>query len=434
MRQPKILVIVRGAWDDTKGASGTVSNLFMNADPERTACIYIESKKPKSNYCRFFYQISEIALVKKLYRWRIKTGKRLDLSSENVIYFDEKTVEQEEKTMNYVRGHRSHIYTWLREMLWGLNGWKTKELKYFITDFNPDVIWFFGSPLVLMNKIASYVIRTCNKPAGVFLMDDAYTYIDEDKGPIAHFYKSRLRKSIREVVGLCTKVFVISPKMKKEYDKAFGVDSVFITKGIDFSKKHFEPLNPHKPLRMVYMGQVIYGRIYSLIAMASAIKEFNIEETRLTLDIYTTNSLNDSEKSQLLVTKDVNLQKPVPFSKVEETIAQYDVVVFVESFEKKFKNAARLSFSTKITDYLGSGKCIFAVGPSNIAPIEYLVDEDAAIVATSLDEIGEKMKLLCNDDLVKQFAQKAFECGVRNHSNERIRQEVYDKFLNQYSY
>ena len=182
------------------------------------------------------------------------------------------------------------------------------------------------------------------------------------------------------------------------------------------------------------MGQVIYGRIYSLIAMASAIKEFNVEGTRLTLDIYTTNSLNDNEKSKLIVTKDVNLQKPIPFSKVEETIAQYDVVVFVESFEKKFKNTARLSFSTKITDYLGSGKCIFAVGPSTIAPIEYLVDEDAAIVATSLDEIVEKMKLLCNDDLVKQYAQKAFECGVRNHSNERIRQEVYDNFINQYSY
>ena len=60
------------------------------------------------------------------------------------------------------------------------------------------------------------------------------------------------------------------------------------------------------------------------------------------------------------------LQEPLDNADSEEARAEIqenaDVVVFVESLEKEHRLVARLSFSTKLTDYFASGKCIFALG------------------------------------------------------------------------
>jgi hypothetical protein len=88
---------------------------------------------------------------------------------------------------------------------------------------------------------------------------------------------------------------------------------------------------------------------------------------------------------------------------------------------------ARLSFSTKITDYLSSGKCIFAVGNSDLAPIEYLKDNGAALVACSQAEVEEKLRLLLSDNAILQkYANGAVDCGRKNHSPALISQRFRD--------
>ena len=101
--------------------------------------------------------------------------------------------------------------------------------------------------------------------------------------------------------------------------------------------------------------------------------------------------------------------------------------MFVESLEKKYKYTARLSFSTKITDYLKSGKCIFAIGDKDIAPIDYFNHYDSAVTATSYDEIGAKLtKIIENPDIIKKYSKKAFECGKDNHNKESQKQILYN--------
>ena len=106
-------------------------------------------------------------------------------------------------------------------------------------------------------------------------------------------------------------------------------------------------------------------------------------------------------------------------------------MVFVESLEKKYRYTARLSFSTKITDYLKSGKCIFAIGDKDIAPIDYFKRFDSAITATSYEEISEKLKtLIKNQDLIFEYGKKAFECGKQNHSIEHTHTTLKDVIIN----
>lgn len=421
---PKILIVSRGVWNDNS-TSNTLTNIFSNYPSEQLAQIYIETKKPNTRHCNSFFQISEYSLIKKIFRWKTKTGQRVDAH-----YVDDQDIAKKEaSTMDYVREHRRYIYTILREFLWLLNGWKSKELKQFIIDENPDVIWLSGSPLILMNRLSRYVVKTAGKPYCIFEMDDVYSYKHNGWNLVKYLYRFFLRKNVKKLIKGASQLFVISPKMKKEYDSIFGTNSIVLTKGIDFSSVTYHSYVAHHPIQMVYMGQVIYDRLSSLEYIGKALDEINEDEKekQIVLNIYTNNPIEIHKKESMEKMGNMIFHDPVPYSEVKNVIEQNDVVVFVESLKEQFKDIARLSFSTKITDYLASGKCIFAVGPKDIAPIEYFKDNDAAIVANDYDSIKEQLHKLLVPEMVEGYSKKAFLCGKANHDKAMLDRIVFGR-------
>ena len=423
---PKVLIISRGVWDDSQGTSSTLTNIFEDYNPKKLAHIYIETKKPNTHCCYRFFQISEASLIHRIYNKRIQTGHVIDVNTGDVNLVNESVQKEEERVMGFVRRHRSVVFSWARELLWAFNGWKNDGLKQFILSFNPDVVWLDGSPLPLMNRLSEFVLRMANKPAVVFMQDDVYTKKSQQGGFLRVLYRRYLRRTVDRVVALCSGMFVASPKMKQEYDELFGLDSVFIAKSFQLPEKETLP-QTHQPIRLVYLGQIIYGRIKTLISVSNAVGIINKEKDLVQFSIYTNNHISDKQRAQLLKNKNVFIKDVVPYSEVPRVIAENDVVVFVETFDPKQNRLARLSFSTKISDYLRSGKCVFAVGPSDIAPIEYFINEDAALVATDEESILGCIKQVVNPSIVREYAKKANACVRKNHDRNKMNEIVYDK-------
>ena len=424
MNYPKVLIISRGVWDDN-GTSSTLSNIFCDYPSECLAHLYIETKNPNTRYCQLFFQISEYSLIRKLYKWKTITGRQVESSYKG----DAEIAKKEASMMSYVRGHRAFVFTILRELLWGFNGWKSKELDSFVKSFNPDVIWVTGSPLILMNRVAKHVIAIAEKPYCLFEMDDVYSYLNCGCNPFKYLYRFLLRKIVKDLICKADQLFVISPKMKREFDSLFGVNSLVLTKGIDCSIDDYKEHLHKPPIHIVYLGQVIYGRLSTISMLASVLCSINSGEEKVVLDIYTGNNVDESVKLKMTQHGDVCFHEPVPYSEVPTIIAESDVVLFVESFEKKFRNIARLSFSTKITDYLRNGKCILAIGPNDVAPIEYFVENDSAVVATNEDEIAKAIDLILQKDVINRYSKQAYECGRRNHDKVMIEKMVFGKIL-----
>lgn len=420
--RPKLLIVSRGVWNDA-GTSSTLSNIFQNYDSAKLSQIYIETKKPNTRLCQSFFQISEYSLIKKIFKWRTRTGRRVDASySEN-----SDVARKEASTMNYVREHRSFFYTILREVLWHLNGWRSKELRSFIQDENPDVVWLTGSPLILMNRLSLYVVKMSRKPYCIYEMDDVYSYRNCGSNPFKYIYRFFLRRRVKNLIKGASQVFVISPKMKREFDSLFGIDSIVLTKGIDYTDRPFREVYPTKPVNMVYTGNLIYGRLSTVEKLASALDEINQQSHQLVLTIYTGTPVPDSIREKMTKNGSVIFHDPVPYAQVPQIIRQSDVVLFAESFEEKKKNLARLSFSTKITDYFAEGKCLLAIGPDDIAPMEYLRDNDAAITITNDQQINEKLEYLLVPGVIQEYAHKSYECGRRNHNKSKLDEIVFGK-------
>ena len=412
---PKVLVVSTNAWVDGSGVN-TLINLFENWDVNRVAQIYTKSEFPNTKVCNRFFQISEQKVLKSLLNFRIKTGQ--EVSNKQVISNEaSKNLEIEKK--RYKKSGRFFLLSFMREIVWLLGRWKTKALLDYIKSVDPDILFLPVYPTIYMGLIQLYVVKKTHKPYVCYISDDNYTYKSITKSPLHIIHRFFLRKTVKKLILNCNQLMVIAPKQKEEYDKIFCKNSIIITKGID-TEQRYDRFNVHKPIRMLYTGKTIIGREKTLFLIANSLNRINSSELKIVFDIYTSDTVK--KYTDFMKIPGVKIHPPVSLAEVQELQNEADILVFVEALDKRHRNIARLSFSTKITDYLKSGKCIFAVGSKNIAPIDYFLKENSAIVSTSAEQVFVNLeKMVQNQNLIVQYGINAYECGKRNHNKELMR-------------
>lgn len=423
---PKILAVSLNAWRK-ESASHTQTDLFKFWKPSKVAQVYTRSELPNTDVCDSFFQISENAIIKSVFS-RKPVGKEVKNGSVNSIT-DENAITAENKLYYLAHKRKSWLLTLAREIVWDLGCWKTKQLEKFVMDFNPDVYFIPIYPVVYMGKLQRYLLKKHPRPYVCYLADDNYSYANCGKNVFAYIHRFFLRKQIKALAENCDEMFTITKTEAEDTDRLFGTHSIVLTKGINYDGLSFEDSSIKDPIKMVYTGSLVIGRDYSLAAIAKALENINREKIRIILEIYSPD-IPTKKHVQIFNSNGCYFKGKVPLEEVRRIQLEADVVVFVESLEKAHRFAARLSFSTKLTDYFKSGKCIFAIGDETIAPIMYLRDNDAAVISTAYEQIEDNLRRLVESpELIKQYSRKAFECGKRNHDESIIRERFVSTFL-----
>lgn len=419
---PKVLVIDVNAWRNDTGTN-TLREIFSCWNPAKLAVVYTSSQLPDSDVCNHYFQISENQIIRSLYHPALSVGRMVEKTFFNNDA--DATVEKE----RYAKAHKNHS-KWMRlarEVVWKLGHWKTKALRNFVFDFDPDIIFVPIFPYAYMGRIQEYIIRLTGKPTVCYLADDNYSY-----DACQDFYDYICRFWARQFVGPLArqskKMFVIVDMEKEDTDNRFGTDSVILTKGIDFSNRPYVERNVNKPLRFVYTGGLIIGRDKTLALVADAINKINDLAGNILAElfIYSQHQPSDEIKAHINIGAS-HYCGSVPYQEIRGIHEQADVVVFAEGLDGKEANIAKLSFSTKITDYLASGKCVLAIGKENIAPLDYFKRNDSAIVAHNAEEIGLQVcRILSSPKLVLDYSYKAYDCAVRNHEQAMMNQRFIE--------
>lgn len=412
----KILVNTVDAWSRNTG-SDTMSSLLSGFDSQDVASINIRARKSDSNVAGRYFHLLEGRVIKSIFRPSVMTGEAY-LPQEN----SDKDGELQQESRRYGRRKilSRYFYVLLREMLWKLGHWKSPQLDAFVANFRPDVFFFPIESYIHFNRLNLYIIKKF-KPRRVlgYMWDDNFTYRQEPRNPLYLLHRRWLRKSVKELVRQCDVVFAICPKMQKELDAAFGIHSVLLTKPVRLVEPNFAAV-ASSPIRILYTGKLIAGRAGTVAAIVTAIQQINKEGQKVLLDVYTDTPLSERMRKRIDVPGCCRLLPFIPQQEVFTKQMEADVLLFAESFSTR-KEIARLSFSTKITDYLSAGKCIWAVGNGDLAPIDYLSQEDAALVTTAPDEISDALcRMIENPQLTLSYARKAYDCGQRNHEAGKI--------------
>ena len=422
-KQPRILVITVASWNSKVG-SNTWTSLLKNYDSENIANICIRDEIPDNKICSRYFSISENKVLKSVFNRKVKTGREIipEINEDN-------TEELNAHNERYQKMQKNRRYSLLlaRELVWKFGNWKTAELDAFLDSFKPDIILHSMEGYIHLNNIVEYAIQRTGAKAIGYIWDDNFTYQQSDNIGFK-IYRFFQRISLKGLAKKTSRFFAISDMTKAEADKFFGIDCVLLTKPLSV-----DPVVNYGeielPIKAVYTGKLAIGRDKSLARIIKAAEEINRDKIKIKFDIYTKTVLNDEIKS-VLNCDYCQLHDPVPQAEVLKIQRNSDMMLFVEDIDGKDAKAARLSFSTKITDYLSSGKCIFAVGCRDTAPMQYFINNDAAVIATDDKEIKEKLTMLANNpDLLVQYAEKSCKAGVENHSEEKIL-SIFDGVIN----
>jgi hypothetical protein len=242
------------------------------------------------------------------------------------------------------------------------------------------------------------------------------------------FWIDRLvtRHMIKKTVDKCDYLYVISEIQKIEYEKCFNKKCKILTKGAVFSKECPIKKTYNKPLKLVYTGNIGAGRWKTLGMITNVLKLINRSEIKAQLFIYTTTPMSKKMEDTLDLKDIVFLMGGVSFEKIPQIQDDSDILIHVESIGLKDRLGARHSFSTKLVDYFYRARCILAVGPPDVASIDYLIKNDAAIIANNPGEILQKLnELIDYPDKITEYAIKSWECGKRNHDIYNIQNNLH---------
>ena len=425
-RKPRVLVTTVPSWS-SRGGSDTMSSLMMDYGAENVASLYIRADKSDSPAASRYFHIFENAVLKSIIYRGVKTG--VSFQPED-IKIDESTSEMETEKATYRKAgkfNRSMLMLF-REVIWKLGKWKSPEMVSFLNDFNPEVLFCPIEGYIHFNSINEYIIKKYHPRVVGIIWDDNFTFKQEPYNFWHQVHRFWLRRSVKRMIKKCDTVFALSPKMKEEVDKEFCIQSELLTKPI-FNKGVFQPYEPQIPIRVLYTGKLIIGRDKTVAEVVDAIREINKDGQKIVLDIYTNTELTPDMEARINVPGCCNLHAPIPQSEVFKKQAEADVLLFAESLSDKSKTA-RLSFSTKLTDYFSAGKCVWGVGNTDLGPIDYLRTEDAGLVSTDKESIIQVITSIANTPaIVSEYAKKAYDCGVRNHDAQTIINKLYKAFM-----
>ncbi len=405
--------------DNTVG--NTYANLFEGIENVEFSSLYCKSNLPTADFVKRFFCITEKDIIRNLKDKNFIVGKEVK---------PETNTEQKKKQDKFsftVRLLRFKLFFWARDFVWKTGNWKSDSLKKFIQEINPDIIFAPLADNHSLNRLIDYVHRISNCKLALYAWDDIYTLNQFSFSPFFWIDRFYQRPAIKRLAKKSDLFYVISQKQKETYEKCFGRECKVLTKGHAFEKKPEQIKNT--PIKVVYTGNLGYQRWKSILALKEQLEKINEKEIKAQLFVYSKTALRKGVIKKIDDKKSVFFMGGVSHDEAIKIQKEADVLLHIESFAKKQRKLVKLSFSTKLVDYFATAKCIFAIGPKEVASIDYLIKNDAAVVATSKKEIGACLNAIINDDsTISWYGDKAWDCGKRNHGIKEIQNRLYQNF------
>ncbi len=415
----RILVISNTPWRDDNSFGNSYTSIFKGIKKIELANIYCNYGAPDNDLVAHHFQITEKSLIHNLLNPKYPSGRVVENNKETAPL-----TNSQAKGVNFFKKNRLQIFFWIRDLIWIIGRWKSPQINKFITDFQPDIIF---QPLYYsnyINNIVVYIKKLTNAPMVAYVSDDVYTLRQFSLSPLFWIDRFIKRRKIRKVVNLCEHLYVISDIQKKDYEKCFGIECRVLTKGAEFITPQLKSEN-NTPLKFVFTGNIGAGRWKSLAMIADALNDINKDHIKVQLIIYTPSPLTKRMQKALTKNESVRLTGAVPSSEISAIHSDADVLIHVESLDLKERLLVRQSFSTKIVDYLHAARTIFAIGSPEVASMDFLTKNDAAIVAFNKESVREQIKYIVNDkSVLNEYAIKAWECGKRNNQISEIQKRL----------
>lgn len=413
----RILIVSNIEPSDTNASGNTYGNWLTGWKDAEISCIYCRDAIPYNEFCNSYYVVSPISIVKNILTpWRIGRYMKRSEIGRNTASSIEAGMVKMTKTKNFSLFHVIH------DMLVSTCIWQNKRYKNFIQNFNPDVVFTFAKSEAFIYQNLKYVQRYTHAKTVLFFADDMYS-IYQERNLLRMIFKNRFPK----IAKMGDKNYGASVLMCKTYAKQFGISLTPLYKGCEINdvKTYI-----NKPVRIVYAGNLYYGREKTLGIIAQALKNINSNGQIAKLEIYTNAVITPEINVLLNIDGTSQIMGCRPFHEIQQIMKESDIVLHVESFDPDNIKIVRLSYSTKISDCLQSGAMMIIAGPDGIASVEEGKLINGVEVITEERKIEVRLReILSNSNSILDAASRTNDIAREKFPINVVRKRLHDDFV-----
>ena len=393
-----ILFFSRSTLNEKYSFGNTVSALFDESGGDSFYHFYIRKQIPHNRLVREYYNISSADTVRELLS--DDSGHRFSASELSAL--EEKwgeRIEKEQSIINACHTRKSGALYFAEEMLWMSGIWQKSSFKRFIKDAAPDVLFAFAANAYILSPLISYVKEMSSAKIVLLIADDVHGAYKALGGVRGRYLGSAFDKCIASA----DRLYGISDELCRHYEDIYGKPVTLLRKGIELTAPVHEKV--HDPVKLVYAGNILYGREKTLAMLVRALKDLNAGGRKAFLEIYTASDVSGAAAAELNVENVSEIKGSRTYAELQSVYSDSDILLHVESFEDSQKELVKYSFSTKISDCLQSGAAVMCIGPEGIASVEYMRKTDGVITVSSEAELRRVLKKLTDDpDMITDSA------------------------------
>lgn len=414
-KYPRLLIVSHNTFSSTLNNGKTYSSIFNGWPKEKIAQLFFQNEIPEFNVCENFYHITDeemFNISKKL------VGKKIQKSDLNSISKSSSPIH------SYARKKPMPIFSFFRNIIWLSNKWNNFNLNEWLINFEPEAIFFVGGDTSFSYKITKYIAEKFNIPVYLYYTDD---YITPTKSydPFWWINYLWLKKVLKKLLLNVANIFVIGEDMGSEFSLKLNKKCIPLMNAInidEYLNKRIDKNIEENTIEIAYFGGLHLNRWKTLLLLGKTLKDFNNEEaTKVNLNIYTGQTIDKNIWDTLNENPNINFRGAVTEKEIIEEMQKYDVLLHVESFDKEMISKTRLSISTKIPEYLASGRVILGVGPAELSSIKYLDNLKFPFIVDKLDKdiLENKLKeMILQKENFNNIGLKGIKIAKSNHSIE----------------
>lgn len=430
-----IFVFSEAAWDDKNSFGNTVSNFLCGNvwKKDRFCNFYVRKQMPDNKLHISYYNLSAVDVIRGVFRGRIEGN----IFTTNSICMSEnehlaRAYVKERRSIDKLHQKKNSFIYWGHEQIWRSRLWLNQSFKNFVTDNAPDIFFAFATSPYILWPLIKFLKTNTHCKIVLLIADDVY-------GAYEHcaFYRRRyLKRELRNCILASDKLYGISDEMSALYEERFGKHVTTLYKGCDLSTEPKQYLN--QPLRLVYAGNLLWGRADTLAAVADALEQVNKDVIKATLEIYTGTTISEQLDKKLNRGASSKVMGSRTYEEIKQIMHEADITLHVESFDKKTIETVRYSFSTKVIDCLQSGNQVLGIGPAGIASIEYLrkikgvlvVDDQNQIPIAITNIIDNLNTIVENRNSIRVYARKHHEISMVQSAVKKDFEELLSSLNN----
>lgn len=413
----KILVISCCPFSKTQSNGKTLSSFFITQKSEDLAQFYFHTYEiPDQERCDNYYRITEKDIFNSICNLTFKCENSHDKFIHSLN--EAQKITGESSKISFFRKNINYFLP-LRESLWNLNTWDTKELNDWVCNFKPDVVFGLLGNGIYTHKICLQIKKRFNIPLIAFFTDD-YIINNTAKNFIQRWHYASLCKMYNHVMKTADLVYVIGDKMKEDYQIKYKRKIGVLVNSVDFSsfsQINIIKLDKKQDIIVSYIGGLHLNRWKSIASIGRIIKKVGCNNNiSIKVKVFsvvppTTEMLSAFSDSNVLYCGSLRQDEVI------NQIQNSHFLLHVESFDEFDRLYTQYSISTKIPEYLASKRRILAFGPHEVASIALLKDSKYGCCLTDLDS---------ENDMQVKITQAIEEYNSFDYNSQY--QYAYNKF------